>query len=111
MLRESLKIDSVYDKTYRSRSKVYFSEVAVQPVFEAMYLSKDNIIFAAECSTCQFMKIAIKYDGRENIFSCLFNVHNTISFSRYEKVCLIRLRFEICLFMKCKLILCFIEVY
>ena len=104
MLRESLKIDSVYDKTYRSRSKVYFSEVAIQPVFEAMYLSKDNIIFTAECSTCQFMKIAIKYDGRENIFSCLFSVHNTISFSRYEKVCLIRLRFEIYLFMTCKLI-------
>ena len=53
--RKLRDIDSVYEKTYRSRSKVYFSEVAVQPVFETMYLSKDNIIFAAESSTCQFM--------------------------------------------------------
>ena len=30
----------------------------------------------------------------ENIFACLFNDHNTISLSRQEQVCLIRLRFE-----------------
>ena len=31
---------------------------------------------------------------RKNIFGCLFSVHNTISLSRHEKVCLIRLLFE-----------------
>ena len=31
---------------------------------------------------------------RKNIFACLFGVHNTISLSRHEQVCLIRLRFE-----------------
>ena len=30
----------------------------------------------------------------KNIFACLFRVHNTISLSRQEKVCLIRLRFR-----------------
>ena len=33
-------------------------------------------------------------DIRKNIFACLFSVHNTISFSRHEQVCLMRLRFE-----------------
>ena len=56
-------IDSAYDKTDRSRSEAYFSEIAAQPVFEAMYLSKDNIIFGADSSICQFMKMAIEYDG------------------------------------------------
>ena len=35
-----------------------------------------------------------EYTLRENIFACLFSVHNTISLSRHEQVCLIRLRFE-----------------
>ena len=30
----------------------------------------------------------------QNIFACLFSVHNTISLSRHEQVCLLRLRFE-----------------
>ena len=60
--RKLKDIDSVYDNTERSRSKVYFSEVAAQQVFEEMYLSKDNIIFAAESSTCKFMETAIEYD-------------------------------------------------
>ena len=30
----------------------------------------------------------------KNIFACLFSVHNTISLSRHEQVCLIRLRVE-----------------
>ena len=30
----------------------------------------------------------------KNIFACLFSVHNTISSSRHEQVCLMRLRFE-----------------
>ena len=28
---------------------------------------------------------------RKNIFPCLFSVHNTISLSRHEQVCLMRL--------------------
>ena len=31
---------------------------------------------------------------RKNIFACLFSVHNTISLSRHEQVCLMKLRFE-----------------
>ena len=31
---------------------------------------------------------------RKNIFACLFSVHNTISLSCHEQVCLMRLRFE-----------------
>ena len=30
----------------------------------------------------------------ENIFACLFSVHNRIGLSPHEQVCLIRLRFE-----------------
>ena len=30
----------------------------------------------------------------KNVFACLFSVHNTISLSRHEQVCLMRLRFE-----------------
>ena len=30
---------------------------------------------------------------RKNSFACLFSVHNTISLSRHEQVCLMRLRF------------------
>ena len=33
-------------------------------------------------------------DERKNIFACLFSVHNTISLSRHEQVCLMRLRFK-----------------
>ena len=35
-----------------------------------------------------------KVDIRKNIFACLFSVHNTISLSCHEQVCLIRLSFE-----------------
>ena len=31
---------------------------------------------------------------RKNICTCLFSVHNTVSLSRHEQVCLIKLRFE-----------------
>ena len=31
---------------------------------------------------------------RKNIFACLFSIHNTISISRHEQVCLSGLRFE-----------------
>ena len=34
------------------------------------------------------------YNIRKNIFACLFSVHNTISLSRHEQVCIMRLRFE-----------------
>ena len=32
--------------------------------------------------------------ARKNIFACLFNIHNTISLSRHEQVCLSGLSFE-----------------
>ena len=35
-----------------------------------------------------------KVDIRKNIFACLFSVHNTISLSCHEQVCLIRLSIE-----------------
>ena len=31
---------------------------------------------------------------RKNIFACLFSIHNIISLSRHEQVCLSGLRFE-----------------
>ena len=36
----------------------------------------------------------INFNIRKNIFACLFSVHNTISLSRHEQVCLI-----ICMFV------------
>ena len=39
-------------------------------------------------------KIRQCYNVRKNTFACLFSVHNTISLSRHEQVCLMRLRFE-----------------
>ena len=41
-------------------------------------------------------RILNHFDLRKNIFACLFSAHNTISLSRLEQVCLIRLRFERC---------------
>ena len=40
------------------------------------------------------MKKVKKYVIHINIFTCLFSVHNTMSLSGDEQVCLIRLRFE-----------------
>ena len=34
------------------------------------------------------------YDIRKNIFACLFSIHNTISLSCHDQVCLSKLRFE-----------------
>ena len=36
--------------------------------------------------------LSLKDNIRKNIFASLFGVHNTISLSRHEQVCLIRLR-------------------
>ena len=36
----------------------------------------------------------MRFDMRKNIFAYLFSVYNTISLSRIEQVCLMRLRFE-----------------
>ena len=36
----------------------------------------------------------MRFDIHKSIFACLFSVHNTISFSRHEQVCLITLGFE-----------------
>ena len=36
----------------------------------------------------------MRFDTWKNIFACLFSVHNTISLSCHEQVCLTRLRFE-----------------
>ena len=44
-------------------------------------------------------KIESNVNIRKNIFACLFSVHNTMSLSRHEQVCLMRLRFERYLFM------------
>ena len=45
----------------------------------------------------------LNFNIRKNIFACLFSVHNTISLSRHEQVCLMRLCFEKHL-SKCSLI-------
>ena len=44
-------------------------------------------------------KIESNVNIRKNIFACLFSVHNTMSLSRHEQVCLMRLRFERYLFV------------
>ena len=44
-------------------------------------------------------KIESNVNIRKNIFACLFSVHNTMSLSRHEQVCLMRLHFERYLFM------------
>ena len=36
----------------------------------------------------------MRFDTLKNVFAFLFNVHNTISLSCHEQVCLMRLRFE-----------------
>ena len=38
--------------------------------------------------------LSITVDIRKNIFACLLSVHNTISLSHHEQVCLIRIFFE-----------------
>ena len=46
------------------------------------------------------MKLISKFEipasvTKKDIFACLFSVHNTISSSHHEQVCLMRLHFEI----------------
>ena len=36
----------------------------------------------------------MRFEIRKNIFACLFSIHNTISLSHHEQVCLSGLRFE-----------------
>ena len=46
---------------------------------------------------CKFIRIdpdKENFNIRKNIFACLFSVHNTISLSRHEQVCLMKLLFE-----------------
>ena len=51
---------------------------------------KDNI-WGVDLADMQSLS---RKNKRKNIFACLFSVHNTISLSRHEQVCLMRLRFE-----------------
>ena len=45
-----------------------------------------------------FLRPPERYQAtRKNIFTCLLSLHNTISLSRHEQVCLTRLLFEILL--------------
>ena len=60
-----------------------------------------TLSFGEVLKTCRRMHEKFRWhvplytsDVCENIFACLFSFHNTISLSRIEQVCLIRLRFE-----------------
>ena len=62
-----------------------------------MYCLWDKI--SCQCHYCDcFFRYAKKFNQHikhcKNIFACLFSVHNTISLSRHEQVCLMRPRFE-----------------
>ena len=63
-----------------SPSKMSFSDTA----HENPHLTeKDSDNISKPSST----EVNIQYDN-ENIFACLFSIHNTISLSRHEQVCL-----------------------
>ena len=51
---------------------------------------KDNI-WGVDLADMQSLS---RKNKRKDIFTCLFSVHNTISLSRHEQVCLMSLRFE-----------------
>ena len=56
-----------------------------------------HVFVATQSNSAQVQKLNFAYkEGliRKNIFACLFSVHNTISLSRHEQVCLMRLRFR-----------------
>ena len=58
-----------------------------------IYLSNIFFFFTLNCRKdlpLEYIKIQ-----RKNFFACLFSVHNTISLSFHEQVCLVWLRFEI----------------
>ena len=59
---------------------------------ETMAIFRWVYISVSENNFYYFLKEAIII--RKNIFACLFSVHYTISLSRHEQVCLMRLRFE-----------------
>ena len=65
-------------------------------MFSFIFLADIKIIFGYNVGVLSIKKEIsnIKADIRKNIFACLFSVHNTISLSRHEQVCLMRLRFE-----------------
>ena len=52
--------------------------------FEADSLENENL----------FQKTGVPFFIRKNIFACLFSIHNTISLSCHQEVCLSGLRFE-----------------
>ena len=55
--------------------------------------SDDNLLLEKALNMYNAVML-IMFVIRKNIFACLFSVQNTISLSRHEQVCLMRLRFE-----------------
>ena len=80
------RIQSEYGKIRTRRNSVFGHFSRSVPI---MYK-----IFKLEGSIYNLRNFQSLYSIRKNIFACLFSVHNTISLSRHEQVCLMRLRFE-----------------
>ena len=58
------------------------SDTFHEPLFEAYFFNiQPTFLYIGKKLICK------------NIFTCLFSIHNTISLSRHEQVCLIRLPF------------------
>ena len=68
--------------------------------FEFTKVTEENVknevlkLNTKKSSTSGSIPATILKHTRKNVFACLFSLHNTISLSRHEQVCLMRLRFE-----------------
>ena len=94
----SLGLEDISDSDYRQANKV-FEVIKLNNIgdYHDLYVQVDTVqltdIFENFRNTCHEI-YELDPVIRKNIFTCLFSVHNTISLSRHEQVCLMRLRFE-----------------
>ena len=94
----SLGLEDISDSDYRHANKV-FKVFKLNNIgdYHDLYVQVDTVqltdIFENFRNTCHEI-YELDPVIRKNIFTCLFSVHNTISLSRHEQVCLMRLRFE-----------------
>ena len=60
------------------------------------FILPQNLPFSVDdvCKMTKSCQICNECKPCKNIFACLFNVHDKISLSGHQQVCLIRLRFE-----------------
>ena len=73
-------------------AEVLHKPVLRQVIKRKMYSSFEYKIRGVDLTDMRLISNLLNI--RKNIFACLFSVHNTISLSRHEQVCLIRLSFK-----------------